>query len=448
MSKSTYLILTVFLIAAHVDVTSAILKIYLPDGSTEEHPIGYYLVSDLAFMPRNVTLVLYTGSTTFWKTNFANNIGFLIPYKISGQFFREYSAINITASIVLIEQETGRVEAGLGAIFNNDLIMGEPVLEITRQTIDRISLLLQKDSELGAYCDSLEIRTWNTFITLEAKLGFQIGLTAIMLVSLVFATRKLILYIKFEKKFTLKIATACLLLETISSLLRFLYIAIDPIYFYYRVPPLITQLGFTFTWPVEIITTMLIALYWQELITSSKLKVTSFINTLKIPFIITSVILIIMEFILAYLRYLNEGGNHSITVFVILSSILYAIVLLLVSIHFVYFGIKILRMLKTGDSNTYSRKKQLMETTIFIELMALFHLLWLCTLLLIPVKSIFYTPKGWYFIWFLMFFYLGVISLLKTLVFHPPSIVHSSASSKFQKLSKVKQDKYINSNAM
>jgi hypothetical protein len=83
---------------------------------------------------------------------------------------------------------------------------------------------------------------------------------------------------------------------------RLIYVSTDPIYtgrFYVGYE---SHMMVTITYPIDVITTLLIALYWGEILQRKQARVSAFLKNLKIPFWIASVVLVGLELTVSALR--------------------------------------------------------------------------------------------------------------------------------------------------
>ena len=149
-------------------------------------------------------------------------------------------------------------------------------------------------------------------------------------------------------------------IDLVSNLLRFWYVAVNP-FFLSR---------FAYTWTImcssihvalTIITTLLLALKWRELLHQTKLQVNVFLSTFKWPFIVVASAIFVFETISSALR----GHWYNATKITISSQSILIIVCFVVVVLLYVSGIQILLKVNQAVSN---KKKvlQLSQTTILI----------------------------------------------------------------------------------
>lgn len=125
------------------------------------------------------------------------------------------------------------------------------------------------------------------------------------------AGSKLSIYVRVHG-FEFSIAQVSLAIHFASNLYRAIYVALDPFYAgrYFTGPQAHAQV--TVTWPVPIVTTMLVSLYLRELLEKLTLKgslrISNFLTKMKWPFAIVSLTVIALEISNSTLRALRAAN--------------------------------------------------------------------------------------------------------------------------------------------
>lgn len=157
--------------------------------------------------------------------------------------------------------------------------------------------------------------------------------------------------------FQLSVGKLVLLLQFFTAIFRAALAATDPIYmnytnaFGYQAHMLIS-----IHFPINIITILLLALYWKELLDETRVKVAGFLSKMKIPFFLVSLLVLVVEFVASSLR-AAESGSLGIAVY--FSGVVYVSTALTVSIFFFVTGLRVIRRLAASakKSNIHKTSK-------------------------------------------------------------------------------------------
>lgn len=118
------------------------------------------------------------------------------------------------------------------------------------------------------------------------------------------------------------------------------------------------------SWPLTIITTLLITLYWLELLTQSRVRVPGFLSSLKWPFFGTSLVVVGVELATSISRALSVGPISTLTT---VSGVMYAVILGASTLLFFIVGSRTLKQLHEGkkiSSSSASAKRILSKARI------------------------------------------------------------------------------------
>lgn len=244
---------------------------------------------------------------------------------------------------------------------------------------------------------------WRIFFTLLA------GITGAL------AGAKLIAYWR-TVGLELSVGQVILWLQFFASLFRACYAAIDPIYQGYTL-----MAGYQAHWiysihfPINIITTLLLSLYWKELMDSTKVTVAGFLSKMKIPFFLLSLFVVAIEVACDALR-ASESSSLSVAIFIYGAA--YIATLLLSSAFFFFTGARVIGRLreasKAGNVHGSSHKQILrrvrpspppsprqfplisraLQTTVYLFASAIFNVIWVSGLIQALFDTWFFTPVG------------------------------------------------------
>lgn len=175
------------------------------------------------------------------------------------------------------------------------------------------------------------------------------------------------------------------------------------------------QILLTISFPFEIVGTLVFAFYWHELLSNKKVVVSTFLTTMRIPIIVVSILLLVMEFTFAGLR----AALFDLSILSIISSVAYVIVLVATSIYFVFMGAKVILQLR-GDgpkSLTFGARTQALirRTIIFVGLTAFFSFAWALTLIGAASDEFLNNPflfRSLIFVWFALLECNSLVSVL------------------------------------
>jgi len=223
-----------------------------------------------------------------------------------------------------------------------------------------------------------------------------------------------------------------LVLEILANIERLVY-NIDPAPIdrgLYTFPA--TTVLITFSYPYSLISTLLIAFYWQETIDSctkgTSGKVVLFLQRMRIPFIGFSVVFILFEHIVAALRAVYITTNLDP-----LGIFIFAIYICMgfgVGGFFIINGIRMNRILKRTlmrSTQEDNKNKALQRMTVFVGVSG--AALLLCTFCILGLAVEITSAPGWVY----MLCQLGVFggitleSFMQILVFVPPRVVKYSS---------------------
>jgi len=207
-----------------------------------------------------------------------------------------------------------------------------------------------------------------------------------------------------------------LFFEMIGNAERLVAVTVDPLQFRLIFPLLVNQMLFTTSWPFTILTTMLVALYWHEIIHNTNIMVNAFLTKLKTPFWIIAAVLFVIEIVTSVLR----GLSFDIKAEVIVVGVVYVAINTAAVIFFFVTGTKITKLLRKSDRLRSQKVRKLRKATAYIYISCLGIIIWIIATVLGGLTPILWIPWGYFSLWFIVFFILIFISLNQVLVVHIP----------------------------
>jgi hypothetical protein len=225
------------------------------------------------------------------------------------------------------------------------------------------------------------------------------------------AGAKLIAYVRIQGiKATVPQVT--LGIQFFAALFRISLTSTDPIYAGFFFNGAAAHMTTTIHFPLNFITILLLALYWNEMLNESRIHVTQFLTKLKIPFIIACILLIGFELFSTLLRALPYTGFRVAWASTI-AAVLYIVFMLTMSVLFFVFGFKVIRRLKNARETSNMKGGEaksdasLRRLTYMIVTTGFFNLVFISAFFIAAVDSAFYHPRGFHASWTLM--YLGLL---------------------------------------
>eukprot|EP01122_Echinamoeba_exundans_P011374 TRINITY_DN4504_c0_g1_i1.p1 TRINITY_DN4504_c0_g1~~TRINITY_DN4504_c0_g1_i1.p1 ORF type:complete len:468 (-),score=59.92 TRINITY_DN4504_c0_g1_i1:1340-2743(-) len=305
------------------------------------------------------------------------------------------------------------------------------LFEITADDAAKLQELAQQNNSVFIEATPGDVNEWRQYrngwysYTFRFFFGILSGITAIL------ALYKLIAYV-VAYGCQLSVPQFCLFIAFVANLFRTIYHSLDPIFFGKVFPGTIAHLLVSISAPMNIITTMLLALYWKEILSSGKIKVVLFVSRMKIPFAIICVVAFGVEIASSVMRGVTVGGFGFMAV---ITGIIYIVIVSLMTIFFAIYGAKVLIQLHNSDAKSHvagsesRRRKVARNATVMVLFSSAMNVVWVVGMILIVIPRVFYTPLGFHIVWVVV--WLGVIGsqLSQILAFKTPSSKsHSSGT--------------------
>jgi len=251
-----------------------------------------------------------------------------------------------------------------------------------------------------------DVNPWEAAFDTPAFGFWRLILFPIALFNLITACVKEFYFIK-RKSFNFNVAQCTLMVHILSNGIRTVILFIDPIFSQGVLPFEYGTFLNTITFPMEVITLLLITFYWFTLIDNSK-KVDIFLGNFNIPFIIIGLIILLQEIVGGIFRINSLSIYVSVTI--IINAILYLVIYIPSIIFFYVIGFMVLRVTRTLPD---SLSKKIRKLTIRILISGIFQLLWLVPIVLTITDYLFLTPESYITIWFLLIFLLLISSAIQ-----------------------------------
>eukprot|EP01122_Echinamoeba_exundans_P016064 TRINITY_DN8032_c0_g1_i1.p1 TRINITY_DN8032_c0_g1~~TRINITY_DN8032_c0_g1_i1.p1 ORF type:complete len:269 (+),score=14.30 TRINITY_DN8032_c0_g1_i1:1348-2154(+) len=199
-----------------------------------------------------------------------------------------------------------------------------------------------------------------------------------------------------------------LALQFFIGLFRTPYAAVDPLLFMYaETPGWVGYMMLTIHFPVNVIGTLLLGMYWREVLDNFNIGGAVFLCRMKVPFIVISAIVVILEVINSSLR----AALLPVAVAVYLTNGVYIVVIVVMNAFFFTMAYRIVRRLIASSKSLNvqlpkRRQKALRSTIAFVVLSGIMDLIFVSGLIQAAVEAWFYSPNG--FVTSLTFVYFGI----------------------------------------
>lgn len=301
-----------------------------------------------------------------------------------------------------------------------------PVFEISSSDYSPIQNAIQNGSEVLLIATSGDANEWVTFYTGPAGIVFAVIFVPLNAALALFAIVKLALILKRSRKF-LSVPVISLLIEFVACVLRALA-TIDMVGAF----RIFSWGGHVFLFlmniPLTTSVTILIALYWHEMITSFKVTSAAWIQKYQILFWVFCILLVLISLILVILIASYVVSTTALAII----SIVYVLIALGTALYFFIVGGRAIRFFKQFKSKVLSKdkvpKRVLKKTTYLVIQTGVGNVAFTTA----AVLFIFYQGYiiGAYVCFTLFYVALAFIALSHIMTFNPLSKEQSKSSSK------------------
>jgi hypothetical protein len=213
------------------------------------------------------------------------------------------------------------------------------------------------------------------------------------------ALTKLIAYVR-TFGFQLSVPQLCLTILAVTNTFRTVYHCLDPVYFGYAMNGAGAHMTSTISIPANIIATLLVAFYWAELLDRNKVQVSTFLSRMRIPFVIVSVLVTLVEIASSALRASPLPNLGFMTIF---SVILYVLVVTVSTVFFATTGTRVLLYIRKSsgmgslrEEDKVTSRRLIRKAAMLLLTASAFNVIWVVGLLLAGVPAFFWVPRGQY----------------------------------------------------
>lgn len=290
-----------------------------------------------------------------------------------------------------------------------------PVYEITKVQLNAILEIYNSQPILMMTVHS-DPNPWQlTFTTVLPALGIVLlimsGVIAIM------ATYKLIILIQHNGA-QLSVPQVILWFNIIACILRGMWTASDPFGAYGTTTFLVSQIGFSISYPFGVASCLLLALYWHELIKRTGKRINLFLDRLKWPFLIVSALMFAFEVATATLR----GLDASFLVVTLIDGLFYVVITIAVVVFFCitrYRIQEVFNRLNRGLKNRNDSKLKL--ATGYLQAICVFGSIWVIILVIVGLTNLAWNPTAFCILWWIFFPSQTMVNLLQVITIRVPN---------------------------
>lgn len=211
----------------------------------------------------------------------------------------------------------------------------------------------------------------------------------------------------------LSIAPVCILLQTISAILRLVLTLVDPFYSFRTMSFLTSNILTTLWAPFFLTSGILLTMYWAETIRRAKVEASPFISEYRNAAFVVVALLFIGEITCTTLRCTVLAAASFNPAYI--AEAFYALVALVLTIAYIYCAATIISKLKEASTK---RQQHLRSVTLRFAISTSGYLLFVLTLVLSLVFS--RTPWGWKCLMNILVLAINISSIIQIGSFAPP----------------------------
>jgi hypothetical protein len=290
-----------------------------------------------------------------------------------------------------------------------------PVVEMLRSQATYLLANLSAGLNITVLVLANDTNEWTLMFDSDVLIIWSTVYSGLALFCAGFASYKLFWFVKAQG-IHLTVPQVCLTIEIVANLVRAMYCFVDPIFgrrIFTRIP------GFLFlilTIPVFVTTTLLLIYYWREIMSLKGVKVITFLDKFRIPCIIVVAILFAAEILWALLRALEFDPT---ILFYFITAIYFVASFFALYVVFIS-GSQLLWKYRKSEDQTNIFLLRALKTTFFLMLSSIGILAILAFMIVMAVSPWFYTPWGWFTVWFVTYGALFEVSLMQIFAFQTP----------------------------
>jgi len=324
--------------------------------------------------------------------------------------------------------------------FGNEFL-GVPAIEVSLSgALDMYDRLDKGELTFVSMKKSDDVNKWYDSFKNGGMIWYSVSLSIITLINVILSAWRLQNYIA-KVGVTFSLAQTILGLILISNIVKLIVVSVDPIYSRHIFGYLASTILNTITFPISLLTTLLITFYWHEIITMSSSKV--YVNIRRKMFVIPAIIFTVSIFILEVASSVVRGLQFTVMKLANASTGLFIALLAIINIYCFVIGYSVIKRLnRSSGVKNESKKTKLTNVTKGVMLGAA------STMLTIPFLSIifyfmktFARPDIFILVFYFCYFFLSVGDTFKILAFGFPTTNITSTKDKTNSKSSISSKK-------
>jgi hypothetical protein len=307
-----------------------------------------------------------------------------------------------------------------------------PVFEITVSQNKSLEPWFDAEHGLFAVIDTEDLNPWDKVYEKWIP-PFAWVIVVISSIALIMSVYKLTLHV-LRDGFSMNIPQLVLWMNVVSNILRIIHLLVDPlgragIYPYWWV-----QIGMTIPFPFLVAASLMMTLYWHEMIKRIRLM-NAFLDQGLVPFLVVSLALFAFELATCLAR----GLGAVIALLVVSTALIYAVVILSLLIFFLVTKIRLRRLfhklnkklnvakqergannqtLNEAKMGNNQRKLRLASNIVVLTGISMF--IYLIFLITVGVGNLFWMPTSFFVIVVGLLSSMSVLSLLQVVIIRAP----------------------------
>jgi hypothetical protein len=363
---------------------------------------------------------------------------------LTGKFVLLVSPVPIENSLRNIQSR-----GAVGALVQSrqDLPPGRNMYYVTGENTDDITLVagdiwfqdyntvrdLLNASQNGTLTISIsgfDENRWETVVGAPGMIAWQVLLAAIHVATLIFTIVMFVFSVK-QQGCRLNVVQFICISEALGLMIRGAYICVDPLFIHRITHYTASQVLITFSFPFGMATNFLVIFYWQEVLSKrrTKLTVSPFLERLKPLFIVVIIVLFILDLAGGLTRGLDLPAFSTV---VIANAAVYNVALLVMSIWIFLTYRKTSREFIKTKRNLSTKDKKLQRISRLIMLSGIFNLLVVVSALCILIRPLYWSPVGFYTIWFVTYTFFTARGFIQILVITPRRGLKATTDTSFR----------------
>lgn len=292
-----------------------------------------------------------------------------------------------------------------------------PIFEITVQQTRELTGWFKNQTNRGVIVsfDKIEENPWMYYIETVWPIGGWFLLFSSVLVLFVSVYKLTVMILHTGPQ--VSVGQIVLVLLIFAMLIRLVWCMFDPFGAYRNSHFAWIMLGLSLPFAVIMTTTLLIALYWHEMIKLTGKQIFIFLDKLLIPFLIFGALLFIFEFVTALLR----GLRYFSFGLLIATSSVYASISGIILVIFIVEKVRITAVFKNISKRVNNKRKRRFDRAFFLVLaIGAVFVLWLPPIVFIAAVKWFWHPAAYTASWFVILFGINIVAFLQAQLIRAP----------------------------